>query len=93
MSEHEMKELSKQRAFDGKRFDTISFCEQCVYVKYRRVSFKPAVHNTTGILDYIHSDLCVNLGRILWVNIITYSRSLMNFLEKFVVTSLCLRMR
>ena len=80
MSEHEMNELSKQRMFDWKRFGTISFCEQCVYGKYRRVSFKPAVHNTMGILDYIHSNLYVNLGRFLWVNMITY---LLSFIDEF----------
>ena len=36
---------------------TMGFYEQCVYRKHKRVSFKPAIHNTKGILDYIHSDL------------------------------------
>ena len=40
-----------------KSLGTLGFCEQCVYGKHKRVSFKPAIHNTKGNLDYIHSDL------------------------------------
>ena len=57
MSERGMFELSKQGLFDGKNFGNLGFCEHCVYGKHKRVSFKPAIHNTKGILDYVHSDL------------------------------------
>ena len=52
-----MYELSKQDLFDSKTFRNLGFCEQCVYVKHKRVSFKLAIHNTKGILDNIHFDL------------------------------------
>ena len=57
MSESGMHELSKQGSFRGKKLRNLGFCEHCVYRKHKRVSFKPAIHNTKGILDYIHSDL------------------------------------
>ena len=57
MVERGMFKLSKQGLFDGKRFRNLGFCEQYVYGKHKKVSFKPAIHNTKGILDYIHSDL------------------------------------
>lgn len=50
MSEHGMNEFNKQGVFGGKRLGTFSFCENCVYVKQKRVNFKPNVHNTKGIL-------------------------------------------
>ena len=31
------------------------FCEQCVLGKQKRVKFGTAIHNTEGILDYIHT--------------------------------------
>ena len=55
MGERGMYELSKQGLFDGKKLGNLGFCEQRVYGKHKRVSFKPAIHNTKGILDYIHS--------------------------------------
>ena len=57
MGKRGMYELSKQGLFDGKKFGNFGFCEQCVYGKHKRVSLKPAIHNTKEILDYIHSDL------------------------------------
>ena len=57
MGEHGMNELCKQGLLGGKKLGNLAFCEQCVYGKHKRVSFKSAVHNTKGILDYVHSDL------------------------------------
>ena len=57
MGEWCMHELCKQRLFDDKKFGNLEFCEQCVYGKHKRVSFKPAIHNTKGILDYVNFDL------------------------------------
>ena len=58
-----MYELSKQDLCDGKKFRSLGFCEQCVYGKHKKVSFKPAINNTKGILDYIHSDLWGSLKK------------------------------
>ena len=52
-----MFELSKQGLFDWKIFGNLMFCEHCAYGNYKRVSFKPAINNTKGILVYIHFDL------------------------------------
>ena len=52
-----MQELSKQGLFGGKKLGNLDFCEHCVYGKHKKVSFKPTIHNTKRILDYIHSDL------------------------------------
>ena len=35
----------------------LDFCEQCVLGKQKRVKFGTAIHNTEGILDYIHTDV------------------------------------
>ena len=35
----------------------LDFCEQCVVGKIKRVKFGTAIHNTEGILDYIHTDV------------------------------------
>ena len=57
MGERGMYELSRHGLFDGKKFGNLGFCEQCIYGKQKRVNFKLAIHNTKGILHYIHSDL------------------------------------
>ena len=33
-------------------------------MKHKRVSFKPTIHNTKGILDYVHSDLWGPLRKV-----------------------------
>ena len=35
----------------------LEFCEHYVLGKQRRVKFGTAIHNTKGILDYVHSDV------------------------------------
>lgn len=52
LSEQEMNVLSKKGVFDGKKLRVLPFCEDYVYGKYKRVSFKLIVHNTKGILNY-----------------------------------------
>ena len=49
--------LSKKGVFGGKKLGALPFCEDCFYGKHKWVSFKPVVHNTKGILNYVHSDL------------------------------------
>ena len=46
IGERGMYELSRQGFFDDKMFGNLEFYEQCVYGKHKRVSFKPAIHNT-----------------------------------------------
>ncbi|KAG6389166.1 hypothetical protein SASPL_150625 [Salvia splendens] len=41
------------------RLGHAEFCEHCVMGKQRRVKFGTAIHNTKGILDYVHSDVRV----------------------------------
>ena len=57
LDEKGMYELFEQGSFHGKKFGNLGFFEQCVYRKQKRASFRPVIHNTKGILDYIHSDL------------------------------------
>ena len=54
MSKQAMNVLNKKGFFGGKK---LSLCDDCVFGKHKRVSFKSAVHCTKGVLDYIHSDL------------------------------------
>ena len=41
----------------GAKTCKLDFCEQCVIGKKKRVKFGTAIHNTEGILDYIHTDV------------------------------------
>ena len=47
--------LAKKRLLKGTKACKIEFCEHCVLGKQRRVRFGTAIHNTKGILDYVHS--------------------------------------
>ena len=49
--------LAKQRLLKGTKACKIEFCEHCVLGKQQRVKFGIAIHNTKGILDYVHSDV------------------------------------
>ncbi|KAG8472857.1 hypothetical protein CXB51_034837 [Gossypium anomalum] len=57
MSENGMVELSKRGLFDGQGICKLNFCKHCVYWKQKRVRFTRRIHNTKGMLEYIHSDL------------------------------------
>ena len=57
MSERGMAELSKKGLLCGQSTGKVSFCENCVFGKQKRLSFSTTVHRTKGTLDYIHSDL------------------------------------
>ena len=41
----------------GAKTCKLDFCEQCVLGKQKRVKFGTVIHNTEGILDYIHTDV------------------------------------
>ena len=49
--------LVKQGLLKGVRTGKLDFCEHCVLGKQKRVSFGTALHNTKGILDYVHTDV------------------------------------
>ena len=49
--------LAKQGLLKGIKTCKLDFCEHCVLGKQRRVRFGTAIHNTKGILDYVHSDV------------------------------------
>jgi len=38
----------------GTKACKLEFCEHCVLGKQRRVKFGTTIHNTKGILDYVH---------------------------------------
>ena len=59
MSEQETNVLccARRESYVERSFGVLPFWEDCVHGKYKRVSFKHFVHNTKGILDYVHSDL------------------------------------
>ncbi|KAG8498778.1 hypothetical protein CXB51_005209 [Gossypium anomalum] len=57
MSENGMVELSKRGLLDGQGICKLNFCEHCVFGKQKRVRFTKGIHNTKGMLEYIHSDL------------------------------------
>lgn len=49
--------LMKQGLLKGAKSGKLDFCEHCVLGKQTRVSFGTAIHQTRGILDYVHSDV------------------------------------
>ena len=49
--------LTMQGLLKGAKTCKLSFCEQCVMGKQKRMKFDTAIHNTEGILDYIHTDV------------------------------------
>lgn len=52
-----MEELGKQNLLCGDQTSRLEFCESCTLEKSCRVKFNIAIHNTKGILNYVHSDL------------------------------------
>ncbi|KAG8481033.1 hypothetical protein CXB51_025775 [Gossypium anomalum] len=57
MSENGMTELSKRGLLDGQGICKLNFYEHCVFGKQKRGRFTRGIHNTKGMLEYIHSDL------------------------------------
>ena len=49
--------LTKQGLLKGTKAYKLELCEHCVLGKQRSVKFGTAIHNTKGILDYVHSDV------------------------------------
>ncbi|KAG8488904.1 hypothetical protein CXB51_016855 [Gossypium anomalum] len=57
MSENSMVELSKRGLLDGQGICKLNFYKHCVFGKQKRVRFTRGIHNTKGMLEYIHSNL------------------------------------
>ena len=55
--EKSLQTLAMQRLLKGAKTCKLDFCEQCVLGKQKRGKFGTAIHNTEGILDYIHTDV------------------------------------
>jgi len=49
--------LAKQGLLKDTKACKLEFCEHCVLGKQRIVKFGTAIHNTKGIVDYVHSDV------------------------------------
>ncbi|KAI4313020.1 hypothetical protein MLD38_037799 [Melastoma candidum] len=49
--------LSKKGLLNGAETGKLKFCETCVMGKQHKVKFSSGKHTSTGILEYIHSDL------------------------------------
>ncbi|CAM8916933.1 unnamed protein product [Rhodiola kirilowii] len=56
-SEKGICKLHEQGNLGNGKLGNLDFCENCVLGKSSRVKFNKAIHRTTDILDYIHSDL------------------------------------
>lgn len=52
-----MNMLSQMGLLDGQKTSKLDFCENCIFGKQRSVKVDKVVHQTEGILDYVHSDL------------------------------------
>ena len=52
-----LKTLSDQGLLKGVKTCNLEFCEHCIKGKQTRVKFGTAIHNTKGILGYVHSDV------------------------------------
>ena len=55
--EKSLKLLMDQGLLKGARACKLEFCEHCIKGKKTRVKFGTAIHDTEGILDYVHSDV------------------------------------
>ena len=55
--EKSLQTLAMQGLLKGVKTCKMDFCEQCVLGKQKRVKFGTAIHNTEGILDYIHTNV------------------------------------
>ena len=55
--EKSLQTLATQGLLKGAKTCKLDFCEQCVLGKQKRVKFGTVIHNTEGILDYIHTDV------------------------------------
>ena len=57
VGERTLQNLIKQGLLKGAKICKLDFCEHCVMEKQTRVKFKSTIHNTKGIMDYVHSNV------------------------------------
>ncbi|KAE8686610.1 Detected protein of unknown function [Hibiscus syriacus] len=57
VGEKSLKLLIDQGLLKGARACKLAFCEHCIKGKKTRVKFRTSIHDTRGILDYVHSDV------------------------------------
>ncbi|XP_027118463.1 uncharacterized mitochondrial protein AtMg00300-like [Coffea arabica] len=57
--------LMNQGLLKGASVCKLDFCEYCVKGKQTRIKFGTAIHDTKGILDYVHSDVYLP-KQLLW---------------------------
>lgn len=57
INERGLVELSKHDLLDGDKIDKLDFCENCALGKAKRLKYSKSNSSSTGVLDYIHSDL------------------------------------
>ena len=57
MSVNGLLELHKKQLLKGVKTCKLEFCKYCVFGKQHKIRIKSAVHNSKGVLDYIHSDV------------------------------------
>ena len=55
--EKSLQALCKKWLLKGAKSGKIEFCEHCVLGKKTKVKFGTAIHQTRGILDYVHTDV------------------------------------
>ena len=55
--EKSLQTMAMQGLLKGAKTCKLYFCEPCVLRKQKRVKFGTAIHNTEGILDYIHTNV------------------------------------
>jgi len=67
MSENGMTELSRRGLLNSQSISKLEFCEHCLFGKQKRVKFMKGIHNTKGMLDYLHSDLEFHLTEVLFI--------------------------
>ena len=57
MSHKNLQILVKKGILDKRRISELSFCENCVMGKHKRLSFSIGKHNSSEALKYVHADL------------------------------------
>ncbi|KAE8654775.1 glutamate-ammonia ligase family protein [Hibiscus syriacus] len=57
VGEKSLKLMIDQGLLKGARACKLAFCEHCIKGKKTRVKFRTTIHDTKGILDYVHSDV------------------------------------
>lgn len=57
VGEKALQGLIKQELLKGAKFGKVDFCEHCILGKQTNLKFGSTIHQTKGILDYVHFDV------------------------------------